>query len=101
MSPGSPLESNRVDIGVFVHNGAYYSPPAFVTVFTLDREFRTYDETGKILDIAHGMGDTDARVTSWEKLFHQIGKDKTVARLLEINEAQQSWFTGARASTNY
>src|SRR5205823_7180659 len=27
IAPGSPLESNRVDIGVFVNNGTHYSAP--------------------------------------------------------------------------
>jgi hypothetical protein len=95
IAPGSPLESNRVDIGVFVHNGTYYSPPAFVTVCTLDCESRTYSESGKLLDIAHGMGETEVRGTDWEKVFRQIAKDNAVARMLGINEAQQAWFPDA------
>jgi hypothetical protein len=45
---GSSLESNRVDIGAFVHNGAYYSAPAFVTHFYLDNEKRVYDQDHRI-----------------------------------------------------
>ena len=37
---GQALESNRVDIGCFVHNGAYFSAPAFITFFSLDNEDR-------------------------------------------------------------
>ncbi len=48
IAPGSALESNRVDIGAFVHNGAYFSAPAFVTFFYLDNEKREYDEQGRI-----------------------------------------------------
>jgi hypothetical protein len=48
VAPGSPLQSNRVDIGAFVHNGAYYSAPAFVTCFYLDNELRVYDEQQRI-----------------------------------------------------
>jgi hypothetical protein len=95
VASGSPLESNRVDIGVFVHNGTYYSAPAFVTVCTLDREFRTYNDAGKLLDIAHGMGETDLRVTNWEKLLGQLAKDNAAARLLGIGEEQQTWFIEA------
>ncbi|MFO0968044.1 MAG: hypothetical protein U0793_21015 [Gemmataceae bacterium] len=40
IAPGHPLESNRVDIGVFV-NGHYFSAPAFITFFSLDNEART------------------------------------------------------------
>ncbi|MSQ94107.1 MAG: hypothetical protein EXR98_06070 [Gemmataceae bacterium] len=89
VSPGSPLESNRVDIGVFVHNGTHYSAPGFVTFHTLDREARVYSRDGKILSVAHGMGDADVRVTNWEKLFSQLAKDNTAARLLGISKEQQ------------
>ena len=51
--PGSPLESNRVDIGAFVNNGVYYSAPAFLTFFTLDNEARAYDSDGRILSVAY------------------------------------------------
>lgn len=46
--PGSELESNRVDIGVFVHNGAHYSAPAFVSLSYLDNEKRVYDDKQRI-----------------------------------------------------
>lgn len=45
---GNEMESNRVDIAAFVHNGAYYSAPAFVTFFYLDNEKRTYDQQKRI-----------------------------------------------------
>jgi hypothetical protein len=86
VSPGSPLESNRVDIGVFVHNGTHYSAPAFVTICTLDREFRTYNDAGKLLDIAHGMGEIDVRVTNWGSLLARIGADDVASRLLQLRE---------------
>jgi hypothetical protein len=34
----------RVDIGAFVHNGTYYSAPAFISLCYPQREQRTYDE---------------------------------------------------------
>ncbi|HPD14383.1 MAG TPA: putative Ig domain-containing protein [Planctomycetota bacterium] len=58
VAPGSPLESNRVDIGVFVHNGVYYSPPAFVCFYSLDDEARTYDDQGRIREMYYGYGDS-------------------------------------------
>jgi len=51
VSPGSNLESNRVDIGVFVSNGDYYSPPSFISFYYLDNEFREYDEQQRIKSI--------------------------------------------------
>ena len=50
---GSALESNRVDIGVFVHNGTHYSAPAFISFFTLDNEERTYNAEGQILSVSY------------------------------------------------
>ncbi len=50
--PGSKdMESNRVDIGVFVHNGDYYSAPGFVSLYYLDNELRTYDEQHRIVAV--------------------------------------------------
>ncbi len=49
-SPGS-IESNRVDIGVFVNNGTYFSAPGFITYFFLDHEKRLYDEQARILSV--------------------------------------------------
>jgi hypothetical protein len=44
VAAGAELESNRVDIGAFVHNGVYYSAPAFICFYSLDNEKRVYDE---------------------------------------------------------
>jgi hypothetical protein len=48
IAPGSDRESNRVDIGVVVHNGVYYSAPAFICFYTLDNEKRVYDAQNRI-----------------------------------------------------
>ena len=48
IGPGNPIESNRVDIGAFVHNGTHYSAPAFVSFYYLDNERRVYDEEQRI-----------------------------------------------------
>ncbi|MBL8796594.1 MAG: putative Ig domain-containing protein, partial [Planctomycetia bacterium] len=77
------IDSNRVDIGAFVHNGAYYSPPAFVTLHTLDSEARTYDEHGKLLEIGYGVGDADLVVPDWNALFAVMrAEEKTFAASL-------------------
>jgi hypothetical protein len=65
----TPIETNRVDIGVFVHNGTYYSAPGFVTWFFLDHEARTYDADGRLLEIGYGVGDAELTVTDWNALF--------------------------------
>ena len=57
VSPGHPLESNRVEIGVFAHNGTYWSPPAFITFFSLDHEERVYDEQDRIRSVTYTGAD--------------------------------------------
>jgi hypothetical protein len=58
VAPGSDVESNRVDIGVFAFNGQYYSAPAFVCFYYLDNEKRVYDQQGRIQVVDY----TDASV---------------------------------------
>ena len=68
----SPLESGRIDIGVFVHNGAYYSPPAFVTFYALDNEARTYRADGRPLEIAYGVGTSSISIDDWKAFFDAL-----------------------------
>ncbi|MCY3023383.1 MAG: hypothetical protein NTW87_30760 [Planctomycetota bacterium] len=75
VAEGSPLESNRVDIGVFVHNGKYYSPPSFVTFFFLDHEARAYDEQGRVLEIGYKTGETYLSVNDWNAFFALLKAD--------------------------
>jgi hypothetical protein len=65
----SALQTNRVDIAVFAHNGVSYSAPSFVTFYSLDNEARTYDADGRIVEIGYIQGDLDCSVTSWKGLF--------------------------------
>ena len=44
---GSQMETNRVDIGCFVTNGTWYSPPAIVSTYFPDNEVRQY-RSGKL-----------------------------------------------------
>ena len=63
------LETNRVDIGIFVHNGKWYSSPTFLTFHTLDSESRTYDANGRIVDIGYGAGTAAVSVADWAALM--------------------------------
>ncbi len=87
VAPGSALESNRVDIGVFAHNGVHYSAPGFVTFFSLDSEGRTYDDRGRIVEIGYGMGETELTIPDPAKLFAELSRDALPARLLGLTEA--------------
>jgi len=51
VTPGSKMESNRVDIGAFVHNGVHYSAPAFISFYYLDNEKREYDAQKRIKSV--------------------------------------------------
>ena len=53
--PGASIESTRVDIGAFVHNGDHYSAPGFVSIYSLENEHREYHAHGtiKIMDYDH------------------------------------------------
>jgi hypothetical protein len=72
LSDNTGLESNRIDIGVFVHNGIYYSPPAFITFYSLDNETRTYRTDGRPVEIAHGIGTSSISVADWNAFFRVL-----------------------------
>lgn len=70
IAPGSKMESNRVDIGAFVHNGAYYSAPAFISFYFPDCEKRIYNDQGKIASVeyrsrAAGGNYVDPLIYAW------------------------------------
>ena len=81
--PGSPLESNRVDIGVFVHNGTHFSAPSFITFYSFDWEGRTYDASGRLLDIGYSMGTSEVNVSNWMKLLDTFQNGTPAGQLLK------------------
>ena len=119
ISPGSDMESNRVDIGAFVHNGTHYSAPAFITTYYLDNEKRTYDKEGRIavcdyadaakslnyvdpmLDLPKDWRDEyhygdDGKLTGWTR---QRGKDEqqfTADGLLIVKRDEQGNATATK-----
>ena len=54
----TPLMTSRVDVGVFVHNGARWSPPAILSFYYLPNEERVYDANGRLqkVDYAKAAG---------------------------------------------
>src|SRR5262249_3375063 len=96
-------ESNRVDIGAFVHNGTYYSAPGFVTFSYLDNESRTYDDRGRLLERGYGHGEMELAVADWKALFvalHAEG-DPLATRLLTKPFKAQELAVFARAEAEY
>ena len=91
VTPGAALESNRVDIGVFVHNGTYYSAPGFITFCTLDNEARGYDEKGRILDVGYGADEVDVRVADYKAVFEALSGDAGLpARMFKLSSEQRA-----------
>ena len=89
IAPGSPMESNRVDVGVFAHNGSHYSAPAFLTFYSHDSEARTYDENGRPVEIGYGMGQTEFKVPDFGKLFAELSKEGPAAAVLGVTAEQR------------
>lgn len=75
IAPASPMESNRVDIGLFVHNGTYYSAPAFVTSFSLDNESREIDSSGRVLEIGYDASESTVTIDNWGPLVAALHND--------------------------
>lgn len=94
IAPGSAMESNRVDIGVFAHNGEYFSAPGFITYYTLDDEGRTYDQAGKILEIGYGVGGTQISVTDWKKALETAAADSSAGKILPLASTERTWIAG-------
>ncbi|MFB3892361.1 MAG: hypothetical protein ACE15C_10105 [Phycisphaerae bacterium] len=97
VAEGSPLESNRVDIGVFANNGAYWSAPGFITFYGLDYEARTYDAAGRPVEIGYGNGDTTLQV-NWQSLFDQLKNDPDHQALKLLREGWKDSDVAALAS---
>lgn len=99
--PGTPdIESNRVDIGVFVHNGDYYSAPAFISLLYPTREKRVYDEQHRlrIVDYQHVSvrhNYTDPRLDlqkDWRDVYH-YDDDGRLLGWTRIHRLQRDEFT--------
>ena len=84
IAAGSAMESNRVDIGLFVHNGKHYSAPGFVTFYYPDDEARTYDRNDRLVEIGYNASTSVLNVSDWTALFALVspGSDSWPASLL-------------------
>ena len=84
--PDSDMESNRVDICLFVKkkNGKHWSAPAFFSINHPDNQNRKYAEDGRILSIEYSPGNyTDPRIdTPAEWTDHYLYDEKCNNKLL-------------------
>jgi len=94
VAPGG-IESSRVDIGVFAHNGASYSPPALITFFAFDSESRSYDDKGRVREIGYGMGVVDVQVKDWPRLMRLAKEDTPVLRVLPLSDVAREALAAA------
>jgi hypothetical protein len=99
--PGMPdVESNRVDVGVFVHNGEYYSAPGFISLLYPTREKRVYDEQHRIriVDYEHvsvRRKYSDPRLDlrkDWRDVYH-YDDDGRLLSWTRIQRLQRDEFT--------
>jgi hypothetical protein len=67
----SAIDTTRVDIGAFVHNGTHYSAPGFVSFFSLKNETRLYGPHGPV-EIGYGTGEGTMTVLDWAGLFEVL-----------------------------
>lgn len=61
--PHQQRPSNLVVIGAFTHNGHYYSPPSFITSFSLNNETRHYSK-GQLLSIQYEAKEVQPNLSS-------------------------------------
>jgi hypothetical protein len=95
VAPRSPLESNRVDVGVFADNRWFYSAPAFLTFFSLDSEARTYDAEGRTLEVGYGIGEVLFSAPDPAALF-KAAAGRLPSRLLRLSAVQRLALLKAR-----
>lgn len=96
-TPGRPgIEHARVDIGCFVHNGEYFSPPALISFHLPPNEYHAVDEQGRVLEIGRGVVDTRLATVAglsdplhghhlirhWDRLFAAVLADDARGKLL-------------------
>lgn len=84
---GSPIDSNRVDIGAFVYNGHTYSAPGFITFYSLDNELRTYDADGRLLEISFDARDLSCGIVDWVALFDMIERKNDTFPAMLLKQA--------------
>lgn len=94
---GETRLTNLVSIGAFVHNGHYYSAPAFVTSYTKRNEVRVYDiNTDNILSITYNDNNLDPSVSrekDWDSDVFSYNTNDVLTGWIRTKEAVQDRFT--------
>lgn len=74
------MESSRVDIGVFAHDGIHYSAPALISFYWPENQKRSYDADGQITKVVYtseqnGGPYCDPRVVSVRDWTDEYNRD--------------------------
>jgi len=56
--------------------------PAFVTSFTLVNEARSYDATGRLLEVGYGVSTPEFRIEDWPKFLEALPADTPAGRIV-------------------
>jgi|GEM_PF-2767757 len=101
IAEGTERLSNLVVVGVFVHNGSYYSAPAFISSLSLWNEQRTYGANGRIQQISYLNSDINGEVsTSYAVSYSKSWSSDTYTH--DFNGRQAGWVRAVGAAqTNY
>ena len=106
------MATQRIDVGVFADNGAELSAPAFFSVAFPPTELRTYDEAGRLREIAYDppemagtyadpllypwrgwrdsyAHDAEGRMTGWVRTFHDGAVQHYTAHGLLVRGADE------------
>ncbi len=86
IAPGSYMQSNRLDIGVFAHNGHGYSAPAFLTWYSLDNERRTYDPDGRLIEIDYDAKSLHLEIIDWNAVFKLFAPGQRSFRVRQVTD---------------
>ena len=81
--PENPqLKSGRIDIGVFVDNGTYFSAPGFITFYGLADDLVTLDRKGRVVEISNGVSDPTIGLDGFKPLIKGSRYDISDYKLL-------------------
>ena len=75
------IQTHRVDIGVFAHNGFAWSAPSFISIYMLPNEARFLDEKGRLAEICYENGNPDPGLPAtsdlrWLTLGRRLDSDR-------------------------
>lgn len=93
------MQTHRVDIGLFAHNGFTWSAPAILSYYMLPNEQRFYDDAGRIQEVAYQSTNPDLGIPAgndlrWLALANRLSsKDDDLSLRLLRDQLQPALIT--------